>query len=230
MSDKTAIVGPLLDLMGAGIPSIIGSSIGARANTTDDERFKALSDQYKFHWGKGMLIPGYLGYHQGRKTRAYTDGINDLWNGKTQIVKTDHTKESSHEATRLKKPNRGWYVDKSPGFHDLKGKFEDAARKGLGKEVKLANEQVAAIRDALAKFGFLRSEKGEDDPVGVLTHVLRNSGFGFKLPARDAHVVGMKPKQMGFGGPAPIESGDAASRQMSFGLGGSGGQGDYTGV
>jgi hypothetical protein len=132
--------------------------------------------------------------------------------------------------SRLKKRQRGFHFEEEPGWHDLKGKFEEANRKGSGKSMKVATLQTQAVHDALAKFGFLRAKDGRDDPMGVLSGILRNAPFGFDLPSRDAADRAQSRKNQSskaspWGAPAPIDAGDAASRMSGFNTGM-----DYSGV
>jgi hypothetical protein len=116
-----------------------------------------------------------------------------------------------HVASRLKKRQRGWHFEKDPGFHDVKGKFDEAARKNT--EIK-----VAAIAEALRTYGIDPKIAGEitdaPDPIKALTQVLKTKDFGFG---------GVKNRGRNFGefaswsSPAGLASGDAASRLSGAG-------------
>lgn len=147
---------------------------------------------------------------QGSKAAA------DVWNSWIQRSRAPTHKLASATpvqaappagvATRLKKRQRGWHYEAEPGFHDVKGKFEDAARKN--PEIK-----VAAIADALKTYGIDPKYAGEisdaPDPVKALTQVLKTKDFGFG---------GQKSQGRGFGEfaswgpPSGMTGGDSGSR------------------
>lgn len=82
------------------------------------------------------------------------------------------------QETRRKKPIRGFYTDPSPGFFDLKGKFEAAAR--TNPESKIA--EALMVREVLDLFGFhgvKRAAESKADPVDALLEVFKNYDFGF---------------------------------------------------
>ncbi len=82
-----------------------------------------------------------------------------------------------HE-TRRKKAVRGFYKDPSPGFLNLKGKFQDAARSN--PETKVA--EALLTRDILDYFGFhavKQAAENSEDPVTALVDVFKNYDFGF---------------------------------------------------
>jgi hypothetical protein len=116
---------------------------------------------------------------------------------------------SAHVDTRLKKRQRGFHFEKEPGFFDLKGKFDDAAKKN--EEIK-----VAAIADALALFGLDPKYAGDiakaADPVKALTQTFHQQDFGFGLaPTRPAGRA--NGEFVSFGGPSGLSGGDSFDRQ-----------------
>lgn len=61
---KTALIGPTLDLVNLGIPSAIGYLAGS-SGVTDAEAEQAANRRYSIP--AGVFIPGYTGYHFGAK-------------------------------------------------------------------------------------------------------------------------------------------------------------------
>lgn len=126
-------------------------------------------------------------------------------------------KEAAIVAARLKKRQRGWHFEQEPGFHDVKGKFQDAAKQP--NEVKMA-----AFREVLAQYGL---DKCGEDAVEAVTSILRDHDFGFNLPP-------------GKGGSGGRNHGDISSWTSPTGWGGGGaaeriqgftnGNGSYGGV
>lgn len=78
--------------------------------------------------------------------------------------------QKTHE-TPLKKPIRGWYTDPAPGFKDLKGKFDDAARSA--GTTKIAYEAIAAVLQKYSLF------QGSKDPVSSFVNSLKSKNFGY---------------------------------------------------
>jgi hypothetical protein len=68
-AEKTALVGPLLELGNLGIPSGIGYAVGAnKTPVSKDEARRQLDSGYSV--GKGLLVPGYTGYRAGKNSAA----------------------------------------------------------------------------------------------------------------------------------------------------------------
>lgn len=109
-------------------------------------------------------------------------------------------------STRLKKRQRGWHYEKEPGFHDVKGKFQDAAR--INSETK-----VAATAEALRTYGIDPKHAGEitdaPDPLKALTQVLRTKDFGFGGQKDRGRNFG---EFASWGPPTGMSGGDAGSR------------------
>lgn len=63
--EKTAIIGPALDLNGLGIPSLVGYQLGkahGRAEGSKEKNPPSRAGKLL----KGALIPGYIGYRYGK--------------------------------------------------------------------------------------------------------------------------------------------------------------------
>lgn len=103
--------------------------------------------------------------------------------------------------TRLNKKERGWYKDPDPSFHDMKEKFNEAARRNGEKAVEQV--KAAAIRYVLGKFALL-DEHG--DPVGDLTDILKNDDFGY-TKRTSKNNFRMRDEKPVWGPPAGLGSG-----------------------
>jgi hypothetical protein len=103
---------------------------------------------------------------------------------------------------------RGFFFDREPGFHDLKGGFRDAASE------KRAESRDRVLRRVLAKFALL-DEQGE--PIEAVAKMFGQSNFGY----------GDEPAKGGLSGDPtfgadmgmPMETGDrnGLSRNLSYG-------------
>lgn len=103
--------------------------------------------------------------------------------------------------TRLKKKQRGFYLDKNPNFAALRESHDKASRDAGEKKLAAENGVIAA----LAKFGLLNEKK--KDPVTILSDLFKYQDFGlptksdpgkFRAPPmqrmlRDRHFSGVAP-------------------------------------
>lgn len=109
---------------------------------------------------------------------------------------------------RRKMKQRGFFFNREPGFHDLKGGFRDAASE------KRAESRDRVLRRVLAKFALL-DEQGE--PIEAVAKMFGQSNFGY----------GDEPAKGGLSGDPtfgadmgmPMETGDrnGLSRNLSYG-------------
>jgi len=66
---KEALIGPMMELSGLGLPSAAGYAIGRTDRPMGREGAKKrLEEGYSI--GKGLLIPGYTGYRAGKRSAA----------------------------------------------------------------------------------------------------------------------------------------------------------------
>jgi hypothetical protein len=66
--EKVAVIGPLIDLNFIGLPSLVAHTI-ARGSHMDEET-AAKEKNRKYNIAAGLLVPGYTGYHYGKKSRG----------------------------------------------------------------------------------------------------------------------------------------------------------------
>ncbi len=128
--------------------------------------------------GLGYYIKGQLG---GRKSTA--DIVNSQLQPDNHVKNyldtmpdsSTYQKAAALVNTRLKKRQRGFYFEPEPGFHDVKGKFDDASRQNT-------ETKVAAVYDVLQRFGLAKlADENNPDCIETLTKVLREADFGFDL-------------------------------------------------
>jgi len=116
---------------------------------------------------------------------------------------------TQHHETGLKKRQRGWYTDPSPGLKDLKGKFEDAERTSGVTSIK-----KAAVLDVLRKFALFQDS---EQPVETFAQIIQQTNFGYGDPQKGPSPTGRKNL---FGPSVPLYSGygdQVIGRQDSIG-------------
>lgn len=91
MNEKQAIVGPLISLNMLGIPEALGYAAGNAGQMST----AAAQDEQKrrYNIAAGALIPGYTGYHIGRKNKAESTLAN-LPDHLVEAVKTSGLRPS----------------------------------------------------------------------------------------------------------------------------------------
>lgn len=97
-------------------------------------------------------------------------------------------------ATRLKKKQRGFHFDPSPGFYGVKKLF--------GKTAEACARGVASV---LAKYALLDNQK---TPIEDLAKLFSTSNFGYG--DNPGKRPGKEPVNWGAAGPAPDGQGDRA--------------------
>jgi hypothetical protein len=114
--------------------------------------------------------------------------------------------------TRLKKKQRGFYTDPSPGFAALNESHAKAS--GAAGEKKIAAD--AGVLAALEKFGLLQRKDGDDGPdaVRVLSDMFKYEDFG--LPVKGDPTKGRPaPKDRAWGPASPSGSAGGAMESSS---------------
>jgi hypothetical protein len=91
--EKQAIIGPMYDIGNLGVPSAIGALIGRYNDMDEDEAEEVHRTPYGL--GKGLLIPGYTGYHIGRKYKADHVLRENLGEKRKQKRKTEEEKKKN---------------------------------------------------------------------------------------------------------------------------------------
>jgi len=89
--EKQAIIGPAFDIANLGVPSGLGALIGRYGDMDEYEAEKVHHTPYGL--GKGLLIPGYTGYHIGRKYKSDHVLRKNLIEKRKQKRKTEEEKK-----------------------------------------------------------------------------------------------------------------------------------------
>jgi hypothetical protein len=123
-------------------------------------------------------IPGMANYIGGQIAgrQSTADEVD-----KTLDPEVANAIKTSAEETRLKKQQRGFYLDKSPGYHNLNGTFEASAK--ANPEAPHAPIVKQAVEDALALYGLRRKEGAaapqKEDPLEQLSRIYKTTNFGY---------------------------------------------------
>ena len=96
---KTAFVGPLADLGNLGIPSGIGYAMG-RSDRPEDEEEARDQSKRPYNVPAGLLIPGYTGYHFGKKSRGKSSLESFKRKSKEKKSKEKKSKEKKASTNR----------------------------------------------------------------------------------------------------------------------------------
>lgn len=94
------------------------------------------------------------------------------------------------DETRLQKRQRGWHRTEHPGFYDVKGRFEDAAKDA---HVKIAEAKMRGYLRVLQKYALLEKF---DEPIEALAKRFAQSNFGYGEDPKPAP----KGKYQGYAG------------------------------
>ena len=105
---------------------------------------------------------------------------------------------------------RGFYFDREPGFHDLRGGFDAAAKLGGGQ--KTAKD--AALLKVFQKFALLDAQ---GEPIEAVAKVFAQSNFGYGDDPTKGKLTGDPTFGSSMGMPSETGDRNGLSGQLSYG-------------